>query len=150
MGCNMQRMDKATSLAAFDLLRQLAVAGVEEAAAFVQQQEQHEAATTALWRAGGRRMLKEANLSSGQTAVYIVICILLVIFAGCMAGLTLGLLSLDKVDLEVVKRSGTDKQKWLVTQVEPVGAAVCLVWFSAGPFSMTYAGKPCLVERAMA
>ena len=106
--------------------------------------------------------------------------VLLVCFAGMMAGLTLGLLSLDKwacalradacndcwdacacsqqlrpanhscanvcicvcggvhftsksntkcpcrVDLEVIKRSGSEKQRWLVTQVEPVSLLACL------------------------
>ncbi|PRW58116.1 DUF21 domain-containing protein [Chlorella sorokiniana] len=68
-----------------------------------------------------RRLLSEGgSLSSGQTAVYIVISVLLVIFAGMMAGLTLGLLSLDKVDLEVIRRSGSEKDRWLVGQVAPL------------------------------
>lgn len=36
------------------------------------------------------------SLSSGTTAAYIVVSIFLVIFSGICAGLTLGLLSLDK------------------------------------------------------
>ena len=44
-----------------------------------------------------RRLLSEGGeLSSGQTAVYIIISVLLVIFSGMMAGLTLGLLSLGE------------------------------------------------------
>lgn len=35
----------------------------------------------------------------------------LVIFAGLMSGLTLGLMSLDVVDLEVLQRSGTATEK---------------------------------------
>ena len=36
--------------------------------------------------------------------------------------LTLGLLSIDAMDMEVIKRSGTDKEKWLVERIQPVGA----------------------------
>ncbi|KAL4420313.1 hypothetical protein ABPG77_010218 [Micractinium sp. CCAP 211/92] len=114
--------------AALQLLARLAAQGVDEAAAFLQA---HPAAAAGdavgpvppalAWRGGRRAMLLEDNsLSSGATAVYIIVSVLLVVFAGMMAGLTLGLLSLDKVDLEVIKRSGTEKQRWLVTQVEPV------------------------------
>lgn len=43
----------------------------------------------------GRHLLSEP-LSSSQTTIYIVLCVLLVIFAGCMSGLTVGLLSLGE------------------------------------------------------
>ena len=48
--------------------------------------------------AAARRLLAENahSLSAGETAGYIILCVFLVIFAGMMAGLTLGLLSLDK------------------------------------------------------
>lgn len=39
--------------------------------------------------------------------LYIVIVIGLVLFAGLMSGLTLGLMSLSLVDLEVLQKSGT-------------------------------------------
>ncbi|GAX78353.1 hypothetical protein CEUSTIGMA_g5795.t1 [Chlamydomonas eustigma] len=43
-----------------------------------------------------------------------------VLFAGCMSGLTLGLCSLDKTQLEVLKRSGSlSEQKWAL-KVAPV------------------------------
>ncbi len=43
------------------------------------------------------RVLEEAEpLSPGMTTAYILLCIVLVIFSGIMAGLTLGLLSLDR------------------------------------------------------
>lgn len=72
--------------------------------------------------AAGRRLLFEesSSLSTGTTIGYAFICVALVIFSGMMAGLTLGLLSLDKMDLEVIKRSGTDHEKWLVAKIEPV------------------------------
>ncbi|KAL4434431.1 hypothetical protein ABPG75_000872 [Micractinium tetrahymenae] len=110
--------------AALQLLGRLAAQGSREAAAFLQE---HPAApdggayAALAWRGGRRAMLiEDHSLSSGAAAVYIIVSVLLVCFAGMMAGLTLGLLSLDKVDLEVIKRSGTEKQRWLVTQVEPV------------------------------
>ena len=40
--------------------------------------------------------------------------------AGLMSGLTLGLMSLDEVDLEVLKRSGTTKQKACAARILPV------------------------------
>ncbi|KAL6775935.1 hypothetical protein ACKKBG_A19145 [Auxenochlorella protothecoides x Auxenochlorella symbiontica] len=67
------------------------------------------------------RVLEEAEpLSPGMTTAYILLCIVLVIFSGIMAGLTLGLLSLDRVDLQVIKRSGTERERWLVSRIEPV------------------------------
>lgn len=51
----------------------------------------------AVWDGAGRLLLGEQEpLSSGMTTLYIITCILLVIFSGMMAGLTLGLLSLDR------------------------------------------------------
>ena len=47
----------------------------------------------------GRALLEEcgrSSLSPAIIAVYILVSILLVIFSGTMAGLTLGLLSIDK------------------------------------------------------
>lgn len=43
--------------------------------------------------------------------IYCSISILLVLFAGIMSGLTLGLMSLSLMDLEVLQRSGTDVEK---------------------------------------
>lgn len=142
-------------------------------------------AAAAAGAAAARRLLSEGGMSSGQTAIYVVVSVLLVIFAGMMAGLTLGLLSLgetrdecglhgapdtsaaravrgcvaaaagsdrprqryrhcpplppalpcrqcahsshllphliaDNVDLEVIRRSGTERERWLVGQVAPV------------------------------
>lgn len=46
---------------------------------------------------GTARALSEGGaLSPGTTAGYVVLCVVLVIFSGIMAGLTLGLLSLDQ------------------------------------------------------
>lgn len=43
--------------------------------------------------------------------LYIAIVIGLVLFAGLMSGLTLGLMSLSLVDLEVLQKSGTDADR---------------------------------------
>jgi hypothetical protein len=42
-----------------------------------------------------------ADLSSTEKIVYVVISVCLVLIAGMMSGLTLGLMSLDTIDLEV-------------------------------------------------
>ncbi len=44
----------------------------------------------------------------------------LVLVAGIMSGLTLGLMSLDVVDLQVLIRSGTDKEKRYAAAIEPL------------------------------
>lgn len=46
------------------------------------------------------------------------IIIFLFVFAGLMSGLTLGLMSLGLVDLEVLRRSGTDKEKQQAGKLE--------------------------------
>lgn len=43
--------------------------------------------------------------------VYLVICAVLVCFAGLMSGLTLGLLSISLVDLEVLAKAGQPKDR---------------------------------------
>eukprot|EP00887_Chlorella_sp_A99_P005745 scaffold1.g5745.t1 len=67
------------------------------------------------------------ELTPGQTSAYVAICVLLVVFSGIMAGLTLGLLSLDKIDIEVVKRSGTDKERWLLNPAAAVVISVTAI-----------------------
>ena len=42
-----------------------------------------------------------------------------------MSGLTLGLMSLDNVDLEVLKRSGTPSEKAHASKIMPVGRCFC-------------------------
>lgn len=44
----------------------------------------------------------------------------LVSMAGMMSGLTLGLMSLDQVDIEILRRSGTDRQRRLAQRIQPV------------------------------
>jgi hypothetical protein len=49
----------------------------------------------------------EGELSPTTRLAFIVISVSLVITAGLMSGLTLGLMSMDVVELEVLKRSGS-------------------------------------------
>ncbi len=49
----------------------------------------------------------------------------LVLFAGLMSGLTLGLMSLDVVELEVLRRSGTERQKHYAERIIPVCCGYC-------------------------
>jgi metal transporter CNNM len=43
--------------------------------------------------------------------LHILIIVFLVVFAGLMSGLTLGLMSMSLVDLEVLAKSGTPKDR---------------------------------------
>lgn len=52
--------------------------------------------------------------------VHIVVIVLLVVFAGLMSGLTLGLMSLSLVDLEVLAKSGTPKDRIYAAKILPV------------------------------
>ncbi|KAG6571901.1 DUF21 domain-containing protein [Cucurbita argyrosperma subsp. argyrosperma] len=52
--------------------------------------------------------------------IHILIIVLLVIFAGLMSGLTLGLMSMSLVDLEVLARSGTPKDRKHAAKILPV------------------------------
>ena len=52
-------------------------------------------------------MAVEYECCETQFFLHIVIIVLLVLFAGMMSGLTLGLMSMSLVDLEVLAKSGT-------------------------------------------
>ncbi|KAK4766330.1 hypothetical protein SAY87_007972 [Trapa incisa] len=52
--------------------------------------------------------------------VHIVIVFLLVLFAGLMSGLTLGLMSMSLVDLEVLAKSGTPTDQKHATKILPI------------------------------
>eukprot|EP00798_Chlamydomonas_sp_ICE-L_P013276 gene13276-19118_t len=67
-----------------------------------------------------RGLLDWSNNSYEANIAFICTAIGLVLFAGCMSGLTLGLLSLDKVDLEVLKRSGTPQEQRWANRIIPV------------------------------
>ncbi|KAI8030888.1 DUF21 domain-containing protein [Camellia lanceoleosa] len=55
-----------------------------------------------------------------QFFIYIVLITLLVLFAGLMSGLTLGLMSMSVVDLEVLAKSGTPKDRLHASKILPV------------------------------
>ncbi|KAK9143851.1 hypothetical protein Syun_013251 [Stephania yunnanensis] len=52
--------------------------------------------------------------------VYLLICVVLVVFAGLMSGLTLGLLSLSPVDLEVLVQAGQPQDRKNAAKILPV------------------------------
>jgi CBS domain containing-hemolysin-like protein len=58
--------------------------------------------------------------SPAETAAYALIVIGLLCVSGLMAGLVLGLFSLDRLDLEVIKRVGTASEKKWAEKVLPV------------------------------
>jgi hypothetical protein len=53
--------------------------------------------------------------------VYMCISAGLVCMAGLMSGLTLGLMSMDTVELEVLKKTGTAEEKRYAAIIMPVG-----------------------------
>ncbi|CAH2051914.1 unnamed protein product [Thlaspi arvense] len=52
--------------------------------------------------------------------IHIVVIVLLVLFAGLMSGLTLGLMSMSLVDLEVLAKSGTSRDRKHAAKILPV------------------------------
>ena len=74
-----------------------------------------------------RRLLLEGEngtpaLPPHTTAGLAVAVVALVAIAGTMSGLTLGLLSLDRLDLEVMLRTGTPKEQVLARRLLPIVA----------------------------
>lgn len=51
---------------------------------------------------------------------FLLFSVALTLLAGLMSGLTLGLMSLDTVELEVLKRSGTRKEKKYAAGIIPL------------------------------
>lgn len=62
-----------------------------------------------VWRS--LSMAVEYHCCQPQFFFHIAIIVLLVVFAGMMSGLTLGLMSMSLVDLEVLAKSGTPKDR---------------------------------------
>lgn len=60
------------------------------------------------------------ELTPQQRLLFIGISIGLTIVAGLMSGLTLGLMSLDDVELEVLKRSGSRREQKYAATIAPV------------------------------
>jgi metal transporter CNNM len=60
------------------------------------------------------------DLPDDLVVPFILLAFFLVAMAGLMSGLTLGLMSLDQVDIEILRRSGTERQKRLAERIQPV------------------------------
>ncbi|WIA23214.1 hypothetical protein OEZ86_010102 [Tetradesmus obliquus] len=79
---------------------------------------------------GGRLLLQAASsngllpdggeLSQQQRLLFGGISVGLTVLAGLMSGLTLGLMSLDAVELEVLKRSGSSREKQYAAAIAPL------------------------------
>ncbi|XP_060175953.1 DUF21 domain-containing protein At2g14520-like [Lycium barbarum] len=65
-------------------------------------------------------MAVEYTCCESQFFIHIVIIVFLVVFAGMMSGLTLGLMSLSLVDLEVLAKSGTPSDRKNAAKILPV------------------------------
>ncbi|KAJ7946834.1 DUF21 domain-containing protein [Quillaja saponaria] len=65
-------------------------------------------------------MAVEYTCCSSGFFIHIVVIVLLVLFAGLMSGLTLGLMSMSLVDLEVLAKSGTPKDRTHAAKILPV------------------------------
>ncbi|KAL2906537.1 hypothetical protein RDABS01_005247, partial [Bienertia sinuspersici] len=66
------------------------------------------------------RMAVEYSCCGSQFFIRIAISIILVLFAGLMSGLTLGLMSLSLVELEVLAKSGTPTDRKYAAKILPV------------------------------
>ncbi|EPS67088.1 hypothetical protein M569_07687, partial [Genlisea aurea] len=67
-----------------------------------------------------RRMAVQYTCCKPGFFIHIAVVVFLVVFAGIMSGLTLGLMSLSLVDLEVLAKSGTAKDKEHAAKILPV------------------------------
>ncbi|XP_057988690.1 DUF21 domain-containing protein At1g47330 isoform X2 [Hevea brasiliensis] len=65
-------------------------------------------------------MASDVGCCGTEFSLYVLIIMGLVVFAGLMAGLTLGLMSLGLVDLEVLKNSGRPKDRIHAAKILPV------------------------------
>ncbi|OAY78860.1 DUF21 domain-containing protein, partial [Ananas comosus] len=65
-------------------------------------------------------MAVEYRCCEGSFFVHVAVIVVLVLFAGLMSGLTLGLMSLSLVDLEVLAKSGTPRDRKHAAKILPV------------------------------
>lgn len=65
-------------------------------------------------------MAVEYECCTANFFIHILIIVLLVLFAGMMSGLTLGLMSMSLVDLEVLAKSGTPRDRNHAVKILPV------------------------------
>ncbi|KAK9835839.1 hypothetical protein WJX74_009138 [Apatococcus lobatus] len=64
--------------------------------------------------------MADDHVHGASLVIYLLISVGLVIIGGVMSGLTLGLMSMDTVELEVLRRSGTPKQRKQAARIQPV------------------------------
>ncbi|SPO25427.1 related to MAM3 - protein required for normal mitochondrial morphology [Ustilago trichophora] len=69
---------------------------------------------------GGEGACKEKELEQWQKAVYGLLIPILVVLSGLFAGLTLGYMSLDETQLQVLSLQGTPKQKMYAEKIMPI------------------------------
>ncbi|EPQ28589.1 uncharacterized protein PFL1_03892 [Pseudozyma flocculosa PF-1] len=62
----------------------------------------------------------ESELSAGQKAAYGILVPILVVLSGLFAGLTLGYMSLDETQLQVLSLQGTPEQKRYAEKIMPI------------------------------
>lgn len=62
----------------------------------------------------------EEKLSKLEVVLYAILCILLILGSGLMSGLTIGLISLDKMNLEILTVGGTAKERKYAQVILPV------------------------------
>ncbi|KAJ1032964.1 hypothetical protein NDA16_000243 [Ustilago loliicola] len=94
--------------------------------------EGRDSATVAVAKSVRRRLFKrvtsggsesschETELSETQKAVYGILIPILVVLSGLFAGLTLGYMSLDETQLQVLSLQGTPKQKRYAEKIMPI------------------------------
>ena len=64
--------------------------------------------------------VEEPELKSGEWWSYIGLALFCTFFAGAMSGLTVGLLSIDMLELEIKEQIGTEEEKKRVKKIIPV------------------------------
>jgi len=52
--------------------------------------------------------------------IYSSISLFLILFAGLMSGLTLGLMSIDRLTLNILKTAGTKKEQYYARKISPL------------------------------
>ena len=60
------------------------------------------------------------ELTNAEYLVFLLSAIGLVIMAGIMSGLTLGLMSIDLVEMEILLKSGKAREKIAASKIKPV------------------------------
>ncbi|KAJ1939618.1 hypothetical protein EC988_007265, partial [Linderina pennispora] len=65
---------------------------------------------------------EEPTVPSGSPEYYfrLAVCAVLVLTGGLLAGLTLGLMSLDETNLHILATSGTETQKKYAKRIQPI------------------------------